>query len=69
MEQLRLQRIQQRVQQQQQEAQSLGVSEVNPEFLAALPPNIQEEVRNLSRWMDFQHKLTLGPLVPSQARS
>lgn len=44
MEQLRLQRIQQRMQQQQRDAQSLGVTEVNPEFLAALPPNIQEEV-------------------------
>lgn len=43
-DQLRLQRIRQRAQEQQQEAQTLGVSEVNPEFLAALPPNIQEEV-------------------------
>lgn len=43
-DQLRLQRIRQRAQEQQQEAATLGVSEVNPEFLAALPPNIQEEV-------------------------
>ena len=43
-EQLRLQRIQQRTEQQQQRAAELGVPEVNPEFLAALPPNIQEEV-------------------------
>ncbi len=44
-EQLRLQRIQQRAEQQQQQAAELGgVGEVNPEFLAALPPNIQEEV-------------------------
>ena len=48
-DQLRLQRIQQRAQQQQQQlAETPGVMEVNPEFLAALPPNIQEEVR--SRW-------------------
>ena len=40
-EQMRLQRIQQRA---QQDVQQLGVQEVNPEFLAALPPNIQEEV-------------------------
>lgn len=45
-EQLRLQRIQQRAQQQQQQlAETPGAMEVNPEFLAALPPNIQEEVR------------------------
>ena len=44
MEQLRLQRIQLRAQQVQQQAQSLGATEVNPEFLAALPPHIQEEV-------------------------
>lgn len=44
-DQLRLQRIQQRAQQQQQQlAETPGVMEVNPEFLAALPPNIQEEV-------------------------
>jgi hypothetical protein len=44
-EQLRLQRIQARAQQQQQQsAETPGVMEVNPEFLAALPPNIQEEV-------------------------
>ena len=35
-EQLRLQRIQQRAQEQQEQAAQLGVSEVNPEFLAAL---------------------------------
>nr|KAG5697092.1 hypothetical protein BaRGS_002008 [Batillaria attramentaria] len=45
-EQLRLQRIQQRAQQQQQQlAETPGAMEVNPEFLAALPPNIQEEQR------------------------
>ena len=44
-EQLRLQRIQERAQEQQQHAQQLGVSEVSAEFLAALPPSIQEEVR------------------------
>ena len=43
-EQLRLQRIQQRAQEQQEQAQQLGVSEVNADFLAALPPTIQEEV-------------------------
>ncbi|KAL8595169.1 hypothetical protein ACOMHN_013842 [Nucella lapillus] len=44
-DQLRLQRIQQRAQQQQQQlAETPGVMEVNPEFLSALPPNIQEEV-------------------------
>ena len=43
-EQLRLQRIQQRAQEQQQQAAQLGASEVSPEFLAALPPAIQEEV-------------------------
>jgi E3 ubiquitin-protein ligase HUWE1 len=43
-EQLRLQRIQERAQQQQEEAATLGVTEVNADFLAALPPNIQEEV-------------------------
>lgn len=43
-EQLHLQRIQQRAQQQQQQAETLGFTEVNPDFLAALPPNIQEEV-------------------------
>ncbi|KAK6177350.1 hypothetical protein SNE40_015469 [Patella caerulea] len=43
-EQLRLQRIQQRAQQQAQAAESTGTMEVNPEFLAALPPAIQEEV-------------------------
>ena len=43
-EQLRLQRIQERAQQQQEQAANLGVTEVNADFLAALPPNIQEEV-------------------------
>ena len=43
-EQLRIQRIQQRAQEQQQQAAQLGVSEVSPDFLAALPPSIQEEV-------------------------
>ena len=42
-EQLRLQRIQARAQQ-QQSSNTQGAMEVNPEFLAALPPNIQEEV-------------------------
>ena len=46
-EQLRLQRIQERAQEQQQQAAQLGVSEVSAEFLAALPPSIQEEVRML----------------------
>ncbi|XP_064633553.1 E3 ubiquitin-protein ligase HUWE1-like isoform X3 [Lineus longissimus] len=46
-EQLRLQRIQERAQQQNEAAAQqahLGTTEVNPEFLAALPPAIQEEV-------------------------
>ncbi|XP_046372246.1 E3 ubiquitin-protein ligase HUWE1-like isoform X1 [Haliotis rufescens] len=43
-EQLRLQRIQQRAQQQAQNTESAGAMEVNAEFLAALPPAIQEEV-------------------------
>jgi hypothetical protein len=40
-EQLRLQRIQQSARDQ---AQNIGSMEVSPEFLAALPPGIQEEV-------------------------
>ncbi|XP_060587198.1 E3 ubiquitin-protein ligase HUWE1-like isoform X3 [Ruditapes philippinarum] len=40
---LRMQRIQARTREQQQN-QTAGGMEVNPEFLAALPPNIQEEV-------------------------
>ncbi|XP_053377275.1 E3 ubiquitin-protein ligase HUWE1-like isoform X3 [Mercenaria mercenaria] len=40
---LRMQRIQARTREQQQN-QTPGGMEVNPEFLAALPPNIQEEV-------------------------
>lgn len=58
-EQLRLQRLRTRAQQQQQQAPGGTVAggpgaadgaattftEVNPEFLAALPPSIQEEVR------------------------
>ena len=47
-EQLRLQRIQQRAQEQQQQAELLGASEVNADFLAALPPAIQEEVGSCS---------------------
>lgn len=48
-EQLRLQGLQQRTQQQNQAATDgtapgTSTMEVNPEFLAALPPNIQEEV-------------------------
>lgn len=43
-EQLRLQRIQRRAQQQAQNSNNMGLLEVNPEFLAALPPAIQEEV-------------------------
>lgn len=43
---LRMQRIQQRSREQQQN-QTAGGMEVNPEFLAALPPNIQEEVSPL----------------------
>jgi len=40
---LRMQRIQQRTREQQQNTPPGGM-EVNAEFLAALPPNIQEEV-------------------------
>jgi E3 ubiquitin-protein ligase HUWE1 len=40
----RLQRLRQRAQQQSTEAAPPSVTEVNPEFLAALPPAIQEEV-------------------------
>ena len=43
-EQLRLQRVQQRAQQLAQQAEALSTNEVSAEFLAALPPNIQEEV-------------------------
>ena len=43
-EQMRLQRIQQRAQQQALNTETVGGMEVNPEFLAALPPAIQEEV-------------------------
>lgn len=43
-EQLRLQRIQQSARDQAQTAQNIGSMEVSPEFLAALPPGIQEEV-------------------------
>lgn len=42
---LRMQRIQQRTRE-QQNAETPGGMEVNPEFLAALPPAIQEEVRS-----------------------
>ena len=59
-EQLRLQRIQQRAQQQQQEAATLGVSEVNPEFLAALPPNIQEEVHHMRLCICRHYKIEVG---------
>ena len=52
-DQLRLQRIQQRAEQQQQQAAELGVTEVNPEFLAALPPNIQEEVCIFTRCFNY----------------
>lgn len=38
------QRIRQRTQQHAIQNEHASVSEVNPEFLAALPPNIQEEV-------------------------
>lgn len=48
-EQLRLQRIRQRVRAQATEAQAAGFTEVNPEFLAALPPHIQEEVLTQQR--------------------
>lgn len=41
---LRQQRIRQRTQQNAIQNEHASVSEVNPEFLAALPPNIQEEV-------------------------
>ena len=54
-EQLRLQRIQQRAQEQQEQAAQLGVSEVNPEFLAALPPTIQEEVRPVTLQCHSMH--------------
>ncbi len=40
----RQQRVRQRAQQNAIESEHASVSEVNPEFLAALPPNIQEEV-------------------------
>jgi hypothetical protein len=40
----RLQRLRQRAQQQSTETVPPSVTEVNPEFLAALPPAIQEEV-------------------------
>lgn len=40
----RQQRVRQRAQQNAIENEHASVSEVNPEFLAALPPNIQEEV-------------------------
>lgn len=43
-EQMRLQRIRQSAREQAQTAQSTGSLQVSPEFLAALPPNIQEEV-------------------------
>lgn len=43
-EQLRLQRIQQSARDQAATAQNIGSSEVSAEFLAALPPGIQEEV-------------------------
>lgn len=48
-EQLRLQRIQRRAQQQAQNSNNMGLLEVNPEFLAALPPAIQEEVLSQQR--------------------
>lgn len=46
-EHLRIQRMQERTRLQQQVAvqnEQQAVAEVNPEFLAALPPSIQEEV-------------------------
>ena len=43
-DQLRLYQLQQQAQRQQEQAEALGVPEVNPEFLAALPAHIQEEV-------------------------
>ena len=45
----RLQRIRQRSEQPPVEAPPATLSEVNPEFLAALPPNIQEEVLSQHR--------------------
>ena len=59
---MRLQRIQQNAQQQQQQAEQLGVTEVNPEFLAALPPNIQEEV--LAQQRAEQARLTQAAAAP-----
>lgn len=50
-----MQRIQERAQQQNEAAAQqahLGTTEVNPEFLAALPPAIQEEVGALPRIID-----------------
>jgi len=59
-EQMRLQRIQQRA---QQDVQQLGVQEVNPEFLAALPPNIQEEV--LAQQRAEQHRQSTTTANPA----
>lgn len=39
-----MQRLRQRATQQTRDAAPTNMSEVNPEFLAALPPSIQEEV-------------------------
>lgn len=46
---LRLQRVRQRATENTRENNSTMVGEVNPEFLAALPPNIQEEVLTQQR--------------------
>lgn len=45
----RLQRVRQRATENTRENNSTMVGEVNPEFLAALPPNIQEEVLTQQR--------------------
>jgi len=56
-EQRRLQSIRQRAAQNTE----AGVTEVNPEFLAALPPNIQEEVLTQQR-IELQRQVKYFPL-------
>lgn len=54
-EQMRLQRIRQSAREQAQTAQSTGSLQVSPEFLAALPPNIQEEVITPAFYIPIMH--------------
>ncbi|CAH1782935.1 unnamed protein product [Owenia fusiformis] len=65
-EQLRLQRIQERAQEQNRQAgeQGAGIGEVNAEFLAALPPSIQEEVLAQQRAEQARLQATAAPPNP-----